>query len=144
MISLSQSVGYAVLALAQMDPEGKTLALASDIAEAANIPKPYLSKILARLQAAGIVEGKRGQGGGLRLTRKAAEITVYEVADAIEGPEWRCSCLLGIPGCSEGKPCPAHEYWGKARAEIVETLRAMTLDRVREFTEAGWKMPILS
>jgi Rrf2 family transcriptional regulator, iron-sulfur cluster assembly transcription factor len=144
MISLSQSVGYAVLALAQMDPEGKTLVLASDIAEAANIPKPYLSKILARLQAAGIVEGKRGQGGGLRLTRTAAEITVYEVADAIEGPEWRCSCLLGIPGCSEGKPCPAHEYWGKARAEIVETLRAMTLDRVREFTEAGWKMPILS
>ncbi len=144
MISLSQSVGYAVLALAQMDPEGETLALASDIAEAANIPKPYLSKILARLQAAGIVEGKRGQGGGLRLTRKATEISVYEVADAIEGPEWRCSCLLGIPGCSEGKPCPAHEYWGKARAEIVETLRAMTLDRVREYTEAGWKMPILT
>ena len=144
MISLSQSVGYAVLALAQMDPEGKALVLASDIAEAANIPKPYLAKVLARLQAAEIVEAKRGQGGGLRLTRKAGEISVYEVADAIEGPAWRTTCLLGIPGCSEGKPCPAHEYWGAARAEIVETLRAMTLDRVRDFTEAGWKMPVLT
>jgi len=144
MISLSQSVGYAVLALAQMDPEGTRLVLASDIAEAANIPKPYLAKVLARLQAAEIVEAKRGQGGGLRLTRKAGEISVYEVADAIEGPAWRTTCLLGIPGCSEGKPCPAHEYWGAARAEIVETLRAMTLDRVRDFTEAGWKMPVLT
>lgn len=144
MISLSQSVGYAVLALAQMDPEGAALTLASDIAEAANIPKPYLTKVLARLQAAGIVEGKRGQGGGLRLTRPASQITVFEVAETIEGPGWRTGCLLGIPGCSEGKPCPAHDYWASARAEIVETLRAMTLDRVRDFTEAGWKMPILS
>ncbi len=144
MISLSQSVGYAVLALAHMDPAGEALVLAADIAEAGNIPKPYLAKVLARLQAAGIVEGKRGQGGGLRLTRPAGQITVYDVADAIEGPAWRTSCLLGIPGCSEGKPCPMHDYWGGARAEIVAKLQSMTVDKVRDFTEAGWKMPVLA
>ncbi|SBV96691.1 Transcriptional regulator, BadM/Rrf2 family [uncultured Alphaproteobacteria bacterium] len=141
MVSLSQSVGYAVLALAHMDPQGETLVLAADVAQAANIPKPYLAKILARLQAAGIVSGKRGQGGGLRLTRPAAEITLYEVADAIEGETWRTACLLGIPGCSEGKPCPMHDYWGATRAEIAARLKATTVDTVRDFTEAGWKMP---
>ncbi len=141
MISLSQSMGYAVLALAQMDPLGRELVLAADVAEAANIPKPYLAKVLARLQAAGIVSGKRGQGGGLRLTRPASAITLIEVADAIEGEGWRTACLLGIPGCSEGKPCPMHDYWGAARAEIAARLQSTTLDRVRDFTEAGWKMP---
>lgn len=141
MVSLSQSVGYAVLALAQMDPRGQALVLAADIAAAANIPKPYLAKILARLQAAGIIAGKRGQGGGLRLTRPATEITLHEVADAIEGEGWRNACLLGIPGCSEGKPCPMHEFWGETRAAIAAKLRATTLDRARDFTEAGWKMP---
>lgn len=141
MVSLSQSVGYGVLALAHMDPEAEALVLAAEIAARANIPKPYLVKVLGRLQAAGIVEARRGQNGGLRLARPAAEISVLEIADAIEGEGWRCGCLLGIPGCSEHEPCPAHDYWAKARVEIAATLAAMTLDTVRDFTDAGWKMP---
>jgi len=140
VFSLSQSVGYGVLALAHMDPEGKTLVLAADIAAAANIPKPYLAKILAKLQSAGIIEGKRGQNGGLRLLRRAQDISVFDLADAIDGPGWRCRCLLGLPGCSDDHPCPVHAFWGQTRGEIEKTLRAMTLDKVRAFTDAGWKM----
>lgn len=140
MFSLSQSVGYGVLALAHMDPQGETLAQAADIAAAANIPKPYLAKILAKLQAAGIVEGKRGQNGGLRLLRPASEISVADLVDAIDGPEWRCRCLLGLPGCSEGAPCPAHDFWGETRTRIQKTLGDMTLDKVRAYTDAGWKV----
>jgi len=123
-----------------MDPEGKALVMAADIAEAANIPKPYLAKIIAKLQTAGLIEGKRGQNGGLRLLRPATEISLFELADAIDGKSWRCRCLLGLPGCSDDNPCPTHEFWGDTRAEIEKTLRALTLDKVRYFTDAGWKM----
>ncbi len=141
MLSLSQSVGYAVLALAHLDPEGKQLVLAAQIAEAANIPRPYLSKIIAKLQTAQIIEGKRGQNGGLRLLRPAEEISVFDIAEAIDGPSWRHKCLLGLPGCSADRPCPTHDFWGETRAAIETTLREMTLNRVRAFTEAGWRMP---
>jgi len=140
MLSLSQSVAYGVLALAHLDPKGEKLVLAADIAEAANVPKPYLAKVIAKLQAANIIEGKRGQNGGLRLLRPAHEISVFDVADAVDGEAWRCRCLLGLPGCSNDAPCPTHEFWAETRIQIENTLRNMTLDKVRAFTEAGWKM----
>lgn len=141
MLSLSQSVGYAVLALAHLDPDGKKLVLAAEIAAAGNIPKPYLSKVIAKLQAAEIIEGKRGQNGGLRLLRPAHEISVSDVAAAIDGESWKCKCLLGLPGCSQDNPCPTHEFWGEARASVEQTLKNLTIDKVRSFTETGWKMP---
>jgi len=140
MLSLSQSVAYGVLALAHLDPKGENLVLAADIAEAANVPKPYLAKVIAKLQTANIIEGKRGQNGGLRLLRPANEISVFDVADAVDGEAWRCRCLLGLPGCSSDAPCPTHEFWAETRTQIENTLRNMTLDKVRAFTEAGWKM----
>ena len=142
MYSLSQSVGYGVLALAHMDPEGAALMMAADIANAANIPKPYLSKVLAKLQSADIIEGKRGQNGGLRLKRPANEISILDLVIAIDGEDWRDRCLLGLPNCGGDCPCPAHSFWLETKPKIEECLRTTTLDKVRDFTDAGWKMSL--
>jgi len=142
VFSLSQSVGYGVLALSRMDPEGNRLVMVGDIAADANIPKPYLVKILTRLQAAGIVEGKRGQKGGLRLTRPAKAISVFDLVQAIDGPEWKDRCLLGLPCCSGDNPCPLHDYWVTVKPEIEQKLRGLSLDQARTFADAGWKFQL--
>ncbi len=46
----------------------------------------YLEQIFQRLRRAGIVSGKRGPGGGYVLGRLAADITLREVVEAVEGP----------------------------------------------------------
>ncbi len=50
------------------------------------IPPRYLEQIFQRLRRAGLVTSKRGPGGGYLLARPAAEITLREVVEAVEGP----------------------------------------------------------
>ncbi|CUU06259.1 hypothetical protein JGI2_01368, partial [Candidatus Kryptobacter tengchongensis] len=36
-------------------------------------------------------------------------------------------CVLGLPNCSDKKPCPVHEYWKNIREEIKQMLSEKTL-----------------
>jgi Rrf2 family protein len=65
-------------------PAGETLA-AARLAEYHDVPPAYLAKHLQALARAGVVESVPGPRGGYRLTRPAADISVLEVVDAIEG-----------------------------------------------------------
>jgi len=56
------------------------------IGERQNIPARYLEQIFQRLRRAGLVQGKRGPGGGYTLSRGTAEITLRDVVEAVEGP----------------------------------------------------------
>jgi Rrf2 family protein len=63
------------------------------LAEYHGISESYLVKHLQSLTAAGIMVSVPGPKGGYRLARPAAEITVLEIVDAIEGrePAFRCT-----------------------------------------------------
>jgi Rrf2 family protein len=73
-------------------PDGTVLP-GKALAEYHGISESYLVKHLQALTAAGILVSVPGPKGGYRLARPAAEITVLEVVDAIEGhdPAFRCT-----------------------------------------------------
>ena len=65
----------------------------ADIAAASGIPRKYLEQVLLDLKTGGILESKKGQGGGYRLSRSPDEISIGQVLGAIQGellplPEW--------------------------------------------------------
>ena len=65
----------------------------ADIAEACHIPRKYLEQVLLDLRNAGIVDSKKGQRGGYKLSRSPDEITLGEVVAAVQGelmpiPAW--------------------------------------------------------
>ena len=55
------------------------------IGERQGIPTRYLEQIFQRLRRAGLVQGKRGPGGGYTLARAPAEITLCQIVEGIEG-----------------------------------------------------------
>ncbi len=64
-----------------------------DIAESCQIPRKYLEQVLLDLKVGGLLESKKGQGGGYRLSRSPDAISVGQVLQAIQGdllpvPEW--------------------------------------------------------
>ena len=59
---------------------------ADEVAERQAIPAQFLDTILRDLRRGGLVDSRRGQEGGHRLTRPAGEISVAEVIRAIDGP----------------------------------------------------------
>ena len=66
---------------------------AARLAEFHGVPPAYLAKHLQPLSPAGIIESVAGRRGGYRLARPAADITVLEIVQAVEGSDraFRCT-----------------------------------------------------
>jgi len=90
-----------------------------EIAERQEISEKYLESIVKLLVKAGMLDGLRGKGGGYRLGRDAAEITVLEVLHAAEGPLAPVACLEeGSKACPRAGECRTLPLW-KGLDELV-------------------------
>jgi Rrf2 family iron-sulfur cluster assembly transcriptional regulator len=87
MRALSSQVRYAICGIFDLayNADMKPVQLRV-IGERQNIPARYLEQIFQRLRRAGLVQGKRGPGGGYTLSRGTTEITLRDVVEAVEGP----------------------------------------------------------
>lgn len=133
MLGLSQSVGYAVSALACLGESRCQMVFVRDIAMCANVPPAYLAKLFTKLAAAGLIDTKRGWSGGNQLARPPEEISLFEIAEAIEELPWLNKCLLGDAECSDERACPTHGFWVVTRKNIERELRSKTLADVIAF-----------
>jgi Rrf2 family protein len=72
-------------------PDGRGLS-AARLAEFHALSPTSIAKQMQELAAAGIVRGSAGRTGGYRLARPAADVTVLEVVEALDGagPGFRC------------------------------------------------------
>src|SRR5213596_2645176 len=93
MLKISQKTEYALRAMIELALHPGTLTSAREISETQHIPLRFLEQQLGSLSKAGLVESFRGAGGGCRLARDPALITVAEIADAIEGQIYPVFCL---------------------------------------------------
>ena len=78
---------YAFQVMAQLaitEPLGAVRRI-DDLASAEQISSNYLVQILNELRSAGLVESRRGKNGGYLLARAPSEITLADIAQAIEG-----------------------------------------------------------
>ena len=107
--------------------------MVQEVATWIGAPGPYLSKVFHALGKARIVDTKRGRRGGVVLCRPAKDITLDEIADAMDGDEWRTSCLLGLAECSDDRACPVHAFWTEERTRIFNELQKVTLADVARF-----------
>jgi Rrf2 family protein len=92
------------------------------LARAVDAPESFVSKILQQLVQTGLVTSQRGMGGGFQLARPAADVSLLEVVEAIEGPTQLNLCLPQGPNCSRKEWCGAHPVWAEAQAALVKVL----------------------
>lgn len=101
------------------------------VAEGANIPRKYLSSILADLVRAGLLEGTRGKSGGFRVTRPAKRIRLADIVRSFEPiSSHRKTCPFGNVVCSDSDPCGAHERWKGVKAAFDRFMEETNLDDV--------------
>lgn len=137
---LSQGVGYAASAMGCIAAAGGKPVLVKEIAEAASIPAPYLAKIVQALARRGLVNTQRGVGGGVTLARPAPEITLYELAVALDDPIVVPRCMMGTAECSDERACPAHRFWTAHRARSLEFLKSLSVADIAAFdTRRRWR-----
>jgi Rrf2 family iron-sulfur cluster assembly transcriptional regulator len=114
MLSLSAQYALRIMAYLATHADGQVLR-AKDIASEVNIPAFYLSKILRRMVAAGLLDGTKGHGGGFRIVLPPEKICFADIFAAIEGQKGPATCVFGWDACSDETPCVLHERWQQAR-----------------------------
>jgi Rrf2 family protein len=114
--------------------------LGRELAGQASIPANYLSKILWTLGNAGIIDATRGNRGGYRLRRNAAEIRLFEVVELFER-DWdrdNVSCFLGGgKTCDRQNSCSAHEAWREVRIAYFDFLHTKTLADISQLERSN-------
>lgn len=98
----------------------------SEIAECMSISAGYLEEIAQRLKEAGLIVGRKGPGGGYRLTRPPAEISAGDIIEAIEGPISLVACQAGV-ACPVEARCHSRQLWSGLQAKLVASLNETTL-----------------
>src|SRR4051812_36173473 len=90
---LTSLADYAVvmMAAAARHPVEARLS-ATLLAEETGVPLPTAQKLMGRLAHAGLLSSARGTGGGVRLVRGAANISLADIVEAVEGPIAMVSC----------------------------------------------------
>ncbi|MBI3326401.1 MAG: Rrf2 family transcriptional regulator [Nitrospinae bacterium] len=87
----SQYALRALLALARKREQEPTLI--ADLAEQERIPKKFLELILLELKHKGILQSKKGKGGGYFLGRPPENVSVGEVIRTLDGPLAPIACV---------------------------------------------------
>jgi Rrf2 family protein len=84
---VSAKSDYALRALIEMAgrTDGRAIS-AEELGRLQDIPHGFLQAILADLRRSGIVISQRGQSGGWRMGRDAADVSVADVIRAVDGP----------------------------------------------------------
>lgn len=66
---------------------------ATTLAAETGIPLPTAQKLVSRLSTAGLLDSSRGTGGGVRLARPPASISLADIVEAVEGPIQMTTCV---------------------------------------------------
>src|SRR5437588_8518642 len=132
MLKISQKTEYALRAMLQLaGGTGGPLISAREISEQQRIPLRFLEQQLGSLSKAGLVESFRGAGGGCRLAKDAADITVADVVDAIEGPFYPMFCLdPGDHTCWQDSRCGLQHLWSDVRVAVRAVSERTTLEQL--------------
>lgn len=122
----TQTAEYALRAIVCLAETPDVPKTTEELAKTTRVPANYLSKLMQTLRKHGLVEAKRGVGGGFLLTRSPAAISILDVFDIVDPLKRIETCPLGIE--SHGTClCPMHKCLDEAIAQIQTTFRETTV-----------------
>ena len=150
LFRLSKITDYGVVLLAHLasrnaDADPQSPHAAREVALEVDLPLPVVSKVLKSLARQGLLESHRGSKGGYSLTRSAAEITVSEIVDALEGPVALTECNLGPHRCEHEVGCRVRGPWQVINRAVQTALDRVTLADIADpcFTATTSPLSIL-
>ncbi|WP_299793938.1 Rrf2 family transcriptional regulator [uncultured Marivita sp.] len=100
----------------------------AELADEFELSRNHLSKIVQQLARAGIVETRRGGGGGARLARPASELLLGQVIAVLEADQALVECFGPGPNrCTIDAQCRLKARLRSAERAFIDDLNRSTL-----------------
>ncbi len=126
MLRVSEAAALALHAMVFLAVNKDRIVSTGEIADAFEASDAHLSKVLQRLQKAGLVSSTRGPKGGFRIARPAEEITLLDVYEIIEGELVDAGCLF-TPAACDGKTCILGDLLGTVNSQVRDYMAGTRL-----------------
>lgn len=125
---LSHLADYAVVLMtaAARRPAGARLS-ATELAQETGVPLPTAQKLMGQLAGCGLLSSVRGAGGGFALSKAAAEISLADIVEAVEGPIAMTACSEGRTDCALDAHCRVKPHMGVVGSAVRGALGAVSL-----------------
>ena len=102
-----------------------------EIAEREGISPEYAAKLMRTLRQGDFVVSTRGAGGGYRLSRRADEITAWQVIQTIGGSLFPAEFCETHPGqlhdCVHSTGCSLRGLWSSVESAVRGVLQGVTV-----------------
>ena len=132
---LSHLADYAVVLMtaAARRAAGARLS-ATELAAETGVPLPTAQKLMGQLAGCGLLTSVRGAGGGFALSRPAAEISLADIVEAVEGPIAMtiCSGSEGVSDCALDAHCRVKPHMGVVGNAVRGALGAVSLTELAQ------------
>ncbi len=131
MLKINRQTDYAVRVVLALAKQGEMTRLSSGaIQQEMLIPPALMSRIVAQLARAGLVNTFPGRDGGLTLPRPASQITLKDVVESFEGPILLSECMQakGEEDCPFRSDCPVRSKWGRIQVAMLREMAAITFE----------------
>lgn len=128
MIRLSRLSDYGIVLMSHLaglgDDEPHN---AREVASAAGLPQPVVSKLLKALAREGLLASHRGAKGGYTLARRPEEISTAQMITALEGPIGLTECTVHPGECRQEASCHVREPWQRINDVVRGALAEVSL-----------------
>lgn len=130
---LSRKCKYALRALLLLARDADNgPVLISDIAARGRIPKKFLEQILLTLKNQGILQSRKGRGGGYSLGRSPRDINFADVIRLLDGPLAPVPCVSltanrKCDDCEDEKTCEIRRVMSEVREQTARILEGTSL-----------------
>lgn len=136
MRTISKKTQYCLRALYGLTRNyGKGPMLIAKLSDDESIPLQFLEQILLQLKRSGLVESKKGKGGGYSLVRPPEEVTLGSVIRIVEGPLAPLPCASDTAfrkcdECVDVRTCGTRFVMRQVRDATAKILDNLTLQQV--------------
>ena len=131
---LSHLADYAVVLMtaAARRPAGARLS-ATELSGETGVPLPTTQKLMGQLAGSGLLSSARGASGGFALARPAAEISLADIVEAVEGPIALTMCSDGVNhDCILDAHCRVKPHMGVVGNAVRGALGAVSLTELAQ------------
>jgi Rrf2 family protein len=125
---VTRETDYAVRTVMFLARQDGRMVSVSRIANAMQIPKSFLAKLLQRMVRSYILASSRGAKGGFLLARKPSEISLLSIMEAMQGPAAINVCAIDSKRCNLSPNCVVHPVWVEVRKEVEKRLKRETIE----------------
>lgn len=127
MLKISKMADYATIIMVCCAKHQNIDLSATEIAQYCHLRLPTVSKLLKKLNQAGLLLSHRGAQGGYQLAQPAADISIAMIVAAIDGAIALTECSQKRQGCELETHCVTRSSWLLINRTVVKALESVRL-----------------